>query len=69
VSPSPQPGNGAGPPTAGQHVDEVCDRFEAAWLAGKRPCVMEYLSEAPEPERADLFRELLKLDLHYRRQQ
>jgi serine/threonine protein kinase len=50
-------------------VDEVCDRFEAAWLAGPRPCVKEYLGEATEPERSDLFRELLKLDLHYRRQQ
>jgi serine/threonine protein kinase len=50
-------------------VDEVCDRFEAAWLVGQRPGVQEYLGEASEPQRADLFRELLKLDLHYRRQQ
>ena len=45
-----------------QHVDEVCDRFEAAWLAGQRPGVKEYLGEASEPERSDLFRELLKLE-------
>ena len=69
MSQSPQPRRGTGPPTAGRHVDEVCDRFEAAWLAGQRPCVKEYLGEAPEPERSDLFRELLKLDLHYRQQQ
>jgi serine/threonine protein kinase/tetratricopeptide (TPR) repeat protein len=50
-------------------VDKICDRFEAAWLAGQRPCVKEYLGEVSEPERPDLFRELLKLDLHYRRQQ
>jgi serine/threonine protein kinase/formylglycine-generating enzyme required for sulfatase activity len=51
------------------HLDRICDLFEDAWLAGQRPCVKEYLGETPEPERSALFRELLKLDLHYRRQQ
>jgi serine/threonine protein kinase len=50
-------------------VDEVCDRFEQAWQAGQRPQIEAYLSEASETERSYLFRELLKLDLHYRRQQ
>jgi hypothetical protein len=52
-----------------EQIDRVCDRFEAAWLAGQRPCVNEHLGEMPEPQRSDLFRALLKLDLHYRRQQ
>jgi serine/threonine protein kinase/tetratricopeptide (TPR) repeat protein len=68
VSQSPQMGSGGGPPAAARHVDEVCDRFEAAWLAGQQPCVKEYLGEVSVPERSDLFHELLKLDLHYRRQ-
>jgi serine/threonine protein kinase len=50
-------------------MEKVCDRFEQAWLAGQRPGVKEYLGEVSEPERPELFRELLKLDLHYRRQQ
>jgi serine/threonine protein kinase len=49
-----------------EQIDRVCDRFEAAWLAGQRPCVKEHLGEMPEPQRSDLFRELLRLDLHYR---
>jgi hypothetical protein len=50
-------------------VDEVCDRFEAAWLAGPRPQIEGYLGALPEPARPALFGELLRLDLHYRRQQ
>ncbi len=69
MSQSSQAGRGAGPPPVARHVDKVCDCFEEAWLAGQRPCVKEYLGEAPEPERSDLFRELLRIDLHYRRQQ
>jgi hypothetical protein len=50
-------------------MDKVCDRFEAAWLAEPRPCMEEYLGEATGSERSNLFHELLRLDLHYRRQQ
>jgi hypothetical protein len=69
VSPSPQRANGAGPPPATRHVDAVCDRFEDAWLAGQRPPIEEYLDDLAEPARPDLFGELLRLELHYRRQQ
>jgi hypothetical protein len=50
-------------------VDEICDRFEAAWRAGQRPQIEGYLGDLPEPARPALFGELLRLDLHYRRQQ
>jgi hypothetical protein len=50
-------------------VDAVCDRFEEAWLAGPRPPIEEYLDDLAERVRPDLFGELLRLDLHYRRQQ
>jgi serine/threonine protein kinase/formylglycine-generating enzyme required for sulfatase activity len=69
VNRSSKPGRGAGPSAAARHMDRVCDRFEAAWLAGQLPCLEEYLVAAPRSERSDLFHELLRLDLHYRRQQ
>src|SRR3954470_12738543 len=55
------------PRSAGRHVDRVCDQFEEAWLAGQQPPVEEYLGDTPEPERSALLRELLILDLDYRR--
>jgi serine/threonine protein kinase/O-acetyl-ADP-ribose deacetylase (regulator of RNase III) len=51
---------------AARHVDKVCDRFEAAWLAGQRPRIEDYLDTVSGPERSALLRELLQLDLHYR---
>lgn len=48
-------------------IDEACDRFEAQWLKGERPCLETYMQESPEAERAELLRALLKLDLCYRR--
>jgi len=50
-----------------QHIDRVCDRFEAAWKAGLRPRIDEFLRDAPSSESLDLLRELLVLDLDYRR--
>src|SRR5438128_2694835 len=51
--------------------EEVCTRFEAAWNAagpdGLAPGIGDYLGSAAGPERAALLRELLLLDLHYRR--
>jgi hypothetical protein len=51
-----------------QRVDEICDRFEDAWKAGQRPRIEDYLSDMPEPERSALLRELIALDIAYRRQ-
>jgi serine/threonine-protein kinase len=47
--------------------DEICDRFEAAWQAGQRPRVEDYLDEVPPTEQPALLPELLKLDIDYRR--
>jgi serine/threonine-protein kinase len=54
-------------------LQEVCAPFEAAWQAAaaphnKRPCVADYLGSSDGPERTALLRELIRLDLHYRRQ-
>ena len=46
-------------------VEEVCDRFEAAWKAGLRPRIEDYLSETADPECAVLWHELLVLELAY----
>jgi serine/threonine protein kinase/formylglycine-generating enzyme required for sulfatase activity len=50
-----------------QRVDQVCGRFEAAWQTGDRPRIEAYLGDTPGPERLLLLRELLRLDVWYRR--
>jgi serine/threonine-protein kinase len=49
-------------------VDQICDRFEDAWVAGQRPRMEGFLAEAAEAERPLLLGELLRLEWHYRRQ-
>jgi hypothetical protein len=49
-------------------IVEVCKRFEAAWQARQRPRIEHYLGHVPEPDQAHLLRELLALELAYRRQ-
>jgi hypothetical protein len=52
-------------------VDEVCDRFEAAWKTAasidQRPRMEDYLGEPAAPEHAILLCELVVLDIGYRR--
>src|SRR5262245_30497935 len=48
-------------------VDQTCDRFEAAWKAGQRPDLGEFLGTVAEPVRSALLRQLLFLDWDYRR--
>src|SRR5262249_50800441 len=55
------------PPDAAQRIDQACDRFEAGWAAGQRPRVEDYLETVPPPERALLLRELILVEVHYRR--
>jgi WD40 repeat protein/predicted Ser/Thr protein kinase len=47
-------------------VDQVCNRFEAAWNTGGRPRIEGFLGDVPEAGRADLLRELVPLEVHYR---
>jgi len=51
-----------------QRVDRVCDRFETVWKVGPRPRIDDFLTEVPPSQWLDLLRELLSLDLEYRRQ-
>jgi serine/threonine protein kinase/tetratricopeptide (TPR) repeat protein/WD40 repeat protein len=55
------------PLSAVRRVNEACNRFELAWQAGQRPRIEDYLGATPEPERSDLVRELVALDIDYRR--
>jgi WD40 repeat protein len=52
-------------------IEALCGPFEAAWKdaanGGTRPRIEDYLAAAAEAERGPLFRELLKVELHYRR--
>jgi tRNA A-37 threonylcarbamoyl transferase component Bud32 len=53
-------------PSAVQRQDQVCNRFEAAWKAGQRPRIEEYLEKVPAEERLHLLRELVGLEMDYR---
>src|SRR5262245_1377081 len=48
--------------------DNVCDRFEAAWRAGRRPRLENYLDTMSSAEQPQLLHELLMLELWYRYQ-
>jgi hypothetical protein len=47
-------------------IDRICDRFEDAWQAGHRPDISEF-ADGRGPDRLALLRELLRLDVEYRR--
>lgn len=46
-----------------QRVDAACDRFEEAWHGGARSPIEDFLADAAETDRSELFRELLILEL------
>src|SRR5262249_32257233 len=47
-------------------VDEVADRFEAGWAAGRPPRITDHLGDTAGKKRAVLVRELVKIDLERR---
>lgn len=54
------------PEDLAHRLDRLCDLFEGAWRAGRRPCLEDLLEGAAEPLRTALLRELLALELTYR---
>ena len=50
-----------------QQIDQVCDSFEAAWNAGVRPRIEDYLDASTIQERTELFRELLAREIELRK--
>jgi WD40 repeat protein/serine/threonine protein kinase len=67
MSAQPHGGDISLPPTLGSQADVTCERFEAAWLAGQRPRIEDYLGSLPEPDRAALLCELIALEAAQRR--
>ncbi len=59
--------DGSLPLSGERRVDEVCLRFDSAWKGGGRPRIEDYLGDAVGPERAALLRELILVDVFYRR--
>jgi WD40 repeat protein/tRNA A-37 threonylcarbamoyl transferase component Bud32 len=50
------------------HIDQLCLMFEAAWKAGAaRPQLDAYIANVTKTKRSELLRQLLLLDLDYRR--
>jgi serine/threonine protein kinase len=58
--------DGSLPLTMAIRIDEVCDRFEAAWQSGPAPRLEDYLGATEGPERDELLRQLLRVDLEFR---
>jgi hypothetical protein len=48
-------------------LDEICHRFEQSWQAGQSPRPEDYIGGSKGAERLAVLRELLRLDVHYRR--
>src|SRR5262245_7224046 len=62
------PGDGGDvPPTVASRIGELCDRFEVDWRAGRRPRIEEILEAEPDAWQAGLLRQLLVVELAYRR--
>lgn len=55
------------PAAARRAVDQVCTEFERAWKAGATPLLDNYGSSATDSQGRILFKELLHLELEYRR--
>jgi eukaryotic-like serine/threonine-protein kinase len=53
--------------SAEDQVDKRCDAFEQAWRGGQRPKISDFLLPEDRVLRAQMFRELLLVDLEYRR--
>ncbi len=66
-TPTPRPANSTRW-DARQRQEALCDEFESAWQHGRAPTLEDYVARVPLAEQADLLRELIELDVFYRRQ-
>lgn len=48
-------------------INQICDRFEREWQSGDEPSVESYLANSETIDRPVLTRELLAIDIRYRR--
>lgn len=56
------------PPPTARRVDQICNQFEHGWRNNPPPRIEAFLDDACGPERTALLRELVPLDVDYRRQ-
>jgi serine/threonine-protein kinase len=54
-------------PSFGAILDRYCDEFESLWRQKRCPRLEDYLDRVDEENRARLLRELLLIEIHYRR--
>jgi len=57
-----------GEDTVSDDVDALCDEFEQVCLSGRVPSLDDFVHRVDASQRRTLFRELLLLELHYRRE-
>lgn len=50
-----------------QQLERVCDEFETAWQGESAPRLEDYVARVPPGQRAALWRELIELEVFYRR--
>ena len=48
-------------------LDKLCDDFESQWRQGARPSMASFIERVADEQRAAAFRDLLALDIEYRR--
>ncbi len=60
-------GDGRRPDSPVRRIDAACDRFEAAWRAGREARIEDFLDQAEAADRPALLRELLALEIDLRR--
>ena len=53
-------------PSTDDRIDVICDAFEDRLIRGERPQILEYVSQAGQALSADLFSELLLVEIEYR---
>ena len=54
-------------PDEARQLDRACDAFESDLQAGRRPSIEQFLAAAPAAVRNELLRELLELEVAYRK--
>jgi WD40 repeat protein len=57
------------PASLALRIEAICQRFEAAWQSGQPPALESFLQQLPQSEWSVGLRELLAVDLEYRRRQ
>ena len=67
MSEPPPRGDEPGDVSLARRVDRACDRFESAWLAHEPVRIEEFLESCADEDRLALLRELIALEVYYRR--